>query len=106
MVYSCGRMGGGGGPRMPWSETTKMQERMRFVLDAQEELFSMTELCGRYGISRVTGHKWLRRFREEGLEGLEDRSRAPEHSPNRSRWRWWSDWAGRGSGILSGALES
>jgi putative transposase len=69
---------------MPWSETTKMQERMRFVLDAQEGLFSMTELCGSYGISRVTGHKWLRRFWEGGLEGLEDRSRAPEHSPNRT----------------------
>src|SRR5262249_34010360 len=62
---------------MPWSETTKMQERMRFVLDAQEELFSMTELCGRYGISRVTGHKWLRRFREGGLV-------APDH-PDRQR---------------------
>jgi hypothetical protein len=29
---------------MPWSETTKMQERMRFVLDAEGELFTMTEL--------------------------------------------------------------
>ena len=60
---------------MPWSETTKMRERMRFVLDAEEELFTMTELCVRYGISRVTGHKWLKRFRGEGVQGLEDLSR-------------------------------
>lgn len=69
---------------MAWSETTKMRERMRFVLDAEEDLFTMTELCERYGISRVTGHKWLKRFRGEGLPGLEDLSRAPRHSPHRT----------------------
>ena len=69
---------------MPWSETTKMRERMRFVLDAEEDLFTMTELCHRYGISRVTGHKWLRRFRGEGVAGLEDLSRAPQHSPHQT----------------------
>lgn len=68
---------------MPWSETTKMRERMRFVLDGEEGLFTMTELCERYGISRMTGHKWLNRFRREGLEGLRDRSRAPQHCPHR-----------------------
>ncbi len=69
---------------MPWSETTKMRERMRFVLDAEEELFTMTELCQRFGISRVTGHKWLKRFRGEGVRGLEDLSRAPQHSPHQT----------------------
>ena len=69
---------------MPWSETTKMRERMRFVLDAEEELFTMTELCQRYGISRVTGHKWLKRFRAEGLAGLLDLSRAPLYSPHQT----------------------
>ena len=77
-------MGWEEGPRMPWSETTKMRERMRFVLDAEEDLFSMTELCERYGISRVTGHKWFKRFRQSGLSGLRDRSRAPEHCPHRT----------------------
>ena len=33
----------------------KMRQRMRFVLDAEEELFTMTELCQRYGISRELG---------------------------------------------------
>ncbi len=69
---------------MPWSETTKMRERMRFVLDAEEELFTMTELCQRYGISRVTGNKWLKRFRGQGVQGLEDLSRAPQHSPHQT----------------------
>jgi transposase InsO family protein len=33
------------------------------------------------GISRATAHKWVRRFHEEGLAGLEDRSSAPLHRP-------------------------
>lgn len=69
---------------MPWSETTKMRERMRFVLDAEGDLFTMTELCELYGISRMTGHKWLKRFRQEGVRALEDRSRAPLHCPHRT----------------------
>src|SRR5262249_47618034 len=69
---------------MPWSETTKMRERRRFVLAAEEDLFTMTELCQRFGISRVTGHKWLERFRKCGLAGLEDLSRAPRHSPHQT----------------------
>jgi transposase InsO family protein len=33
------------------------------------------------GISRATAHKWLRRFRDEGVTGLEDRSSAPHRCP-------------------------
>ena len=62
---------------MPWSETCPMEERAKFVLEALEGWTSMTELCGRYGISRRVGYKWLHRYEEEGLGGLADRSRAP-----------------------------
>jgi len=34
------------------------------------------------GVSRATAHKWLRRFREEGPTGLQDRSFAPHRSPH------------------------
>jgi transposase InsO family protein len=34
------------------------------------------------GISRATAHKWLRRFRDEGAAGLEDRSSAPRRCPH------------------------
>ena len=36
------------------------------------------------GISRATGYKWVRRYRADGLPGLEDRSSRPHHSPRRS----------------------
>jgi putative transposase len=52
---------------MPWSETTKMRERVRFIGDLEGELFSKTELCQRYGISRMTGYKWAERTRKKAL---------------------------------------
>ena len=36
------------------------------------------------GISRATAYKWVRRYRADGLAGLEDRSSRPRHSPRRS----------------------
>lgn len=48
---------------MPWTETDPMTERHKFNLAHEEGLFSMKELCERYGISRKTGYKWLNRYR-------------------------------------------
>jgi transposase InsO family protein len=59
-----------------------MTERMRFVLDVKAGISSISELCRAYGVSRETGHKWLRRWKEGGLEALRDGSRAPLHHPN------------------------
>lgn len=72
---------------MPWTHTDPMCERTKFVLAYHDGAFSMTELCQRFGISRKTGYKWIRRFDEAQFEGLHDRSRArlaiahrtPEH---------------------------
>jgi transposase len=33
------------------------------------------------GVSRATGYKWLRRYRADGVAGLEDRSSRPARSP-------------------------
>jgi transposase InsO family protein len=35
------------------------------------------------GVSRQTAYKWLRRFRDEGPAGLNDRTSAPRHCPHR-----------------------
>lgn len=66
---------------MPWQETQPMYERTKFIAAVEAGEFSMAELCRRYGISRKTGYKWLRRFESEGLAGLAARSRQPHHSP-------------------------
>jgi transposase InsO family protein len=57
-----------------------MDERLQFVGEALAGNETMTDLCASYGISRKTGYKWLERYRQEGFEGLNERSRAPhEH---------------------------
>lgn len=38
-------------------------------------------LCREFGVSRQTGHKWVRRFKERGYDGLEERSRRPASTP-------------------------
>src|SRR5436853_6215378 len=68
---------------MPWKESVAMDERLRFVRDAQSDRFTMSDLCARYGVSRRIGYKWLARYEEEGRRGLRDRSRAPHHCPHR-----------------------
>lgn len=60
-----------------------MDERLRFIRDAQSDRFSMSELCARYGVSRRIGYKWLARYDDEGRRGLVDRSRAPHHCPHK-----------------------
>ena len=67
---------------MPWLETDPVNERKRFVLEAQGGLFSHSELCRRYGISRKTGYKWLDRYEREGPDGLTDRSHRPHSCPH------------------------
>jgi putative transposase len=62
---------------MPWQESSVMDERIGFIKDYNSDLWSMTELCERYEISRKTGYKWLERYRDFGAAGLHDRSRAP-----------------------------
>lgn len=69
---------------MAWRETDRVSERRKFVEGHRSGRLRMTELCARFGISRKTGYKLIKRFEAEGLAGLWDRSRAPRSSPNRT----------------------
>ena len=40
---------------MPWKETDPMNERVQFIATSLSEVYSMTELCERFGIRRNTG---------------------------------------------------
>ena len=68
---------------MPWLETAPVSEREHFIADYRLSLYTMTELCVRYNVSRKTGYKWLDRMEEGGRAALHDRSRAPHHGPHR-----------------------
>ena len=67
---------------MPWKKTEPMTEKERFVILCQTGRFTISELCVDFGISRKTGHKYLKRYRAEGREGLKERNRRPKNSPN------------------------
>lgn len=61
-----------------------MEQRERFVVLARSDRYTVKELCEEFGVSRKTGHKWLKRYAEEGKKGLMERSRAPRYVPNRT----------------------
>jgi transposase InsO family protein len=67
---------------MPWNECKPMDERLRFIARLLEGE-KMAPLCREFGISRVTGYKIYNRYRDSGLDGLNDRSRAPYRQANR-----------------------
>ena len=68
---------------MPWKESNAVSERLKFVArHLQGE--RVTDLCKEFGISRKTGHKIIKRFNDEGPNGLNDRRRVPQYSPNKT----------------------
>ena len=69
---------------MPWQEVCVQERRIRFIHDWQKQEDSMAELCRRYGISRRVGYKWIERYKLDGMEGLQDHSRAPKRHPNQT----------------------
>lgn len=54
-----------------------MSIRQNFVLRALTGDTPIAELCREFGVSRKTGYKWLKRFKETGVAGLVDRPRRP-----------------------------
>ena len=61
-----------------------MEEKLRFVFEYEQGHRSMTELCQRYEIARETGYVWIRRYRERGLDGLVEQSRAARRHGNQT----------------------
>lgn len=59
-----------------------VNHRLSVLQHAAEVTGNVAQTCRYYGISRQTFYKWLRRYEEQGLEGLRDRSSRPHHSPN------------------------
>jgi hypothetical protein len=62
-----------------------MDERLKFIARLLEGE-KMAGLCREVGISRVTGYKVFDRYKECGLGGLYDRSRAPYRQ---AQFSWW-----------------
>jgi transposase InsO family protein len=61
-----------------------MSQRHEFVLLAGQPEANIRQLCRQFGISPTTGYKWLQRFQANSLEGLQELSRRPKHSPTQT----------------------
>ena len=58
---------------MPWQERTFMSLKCEFIVLHEAQARSFSALCLKFGISRKTGYKWLRRYESEGRNGLIDK---------------------------------
>jgi transposase len=67
-------------------QLARMAKRRLAILRHAEEITGNVSLtCRYYGISRQVFYKWRRRYDEHGLDGLRDRSKRPQVSPNATR---------------------
>jgi transposase InsO family protein len=60
------------------------EQRVQFVVAAVRKEKPFRALCQEFGVSRPTGRLWLQRYREQGIEGIAERSRRPHHSPRQT----------------------
>jgi len=72
---------------MPWRELKPMEQKVLFIADYLRGTSNFSSLCTRYGISRKTGYKWVARYDEQGIEGLEEHSRRPHQCPHQTPYR-------------------
>ena len=69
---------------MPWKEIKPMDLKVRLVSDWKFGELNKTELSKKYGVSRKTIYKWLKRYEQQGIDGLKDQSRAPKSCPHKT----------------------
>jgi putative transposase len=66
---------------MPWR--SPMSAREGLIWDVNDGM-SVSAAAERHGVTRSCAYKWVSRYREDGMAGLQERSRTPEHSPKRT----------------------
>jgi putative transposase len=59
-----------------------MEQRQEFIELYLKQQYETTTLCTLFGVSRKTGYKTIARFKEDGWEGLNERSHAAHTHPN------------------------
>ena len=97
---------------MPWKQMEVREQRVEFVVRAQGSREPLGRLCQEFGISRPTGYRWLKRYREGGVEAIAERSRRPHFSPTQTPAemearivalrREYPDWGARKLSVLLG----
>jgi transposase InsO family protein len=69
---------------MAWGNVDVEEQRMRFVIAASRKGKPFSRLCQEFDISRPTGYEWLGRYQSGGYRAVAEKSRRPNHSPQRT----------------------
>ena len=69
---------------MPWKILNTMDQKIQLIADWQSQIFSLTALSQKYGISRPTVYKLIVRYKQLGIDGLKEQSRAPKNCPHKT----------------------
>lgn len=69
---------------MPWKTESTMDQKVQLIADWLTNQFAKTDLSQKYQVSRPTIDKWLQRYRQEGLDGLKERSCVPKSCPQQT----------------------
>jgi len=89
---------------MPWEKCTIMDQKIAFIREWESGQFYFNSLCEAYKISRPTGYKIIESYKENGLHGLEPKSRRPHNSPDSTvqniidevkLWRGKKEWGAK-----------
>lgn len=67
---------------MPWRRESPMDQKIKLLGDWLSGDYNKSALSRIYGVTRPTVDKWIARYAEQGLQGLEERSRAALSHPN------------------------
>jgi transposase InsO family protein len=66
---------------MAFQQKTVMQQKLDFVILAGKINANISLLSRRFGITRKTAYKWIKRYKQQGEAGLADQSKKPKTSP-------------------------
>ena len=72
---------------MPWKEISIVKTRQEFCLRAFKSEENFTQICRKFGVSTKTGYKWLKRFEESGVAGLEDKPPVAKTIRNKTEYK-------------------
>jgi transposase InsO family protein len=59
-----------------------MDQKVKLIGSWLENKYTITELSTKFSVSRKTIYKWINRYFDEGVGGLEEKSRAAHNHPN------------------------
>lgn len=73
---------------MPWNKRSEFHQRYAFIQQTRATHASVARLCRRWKISRKTAYKWLRRYRQKGWRGLQNRPPVARKLPQKIGLKW------------------